>query len=140
MACLRKSEDLRHTRCAMEQSPNHLLEAPRRGRGASSLSVGPHYCFMRMAKNAQSLPTRPNCHVSDSRNAHYGLTLTFRGLDSWHGILMRPRRIVSGNFWLEPRKVTMNHIMCGIADQPQLANAHTSHFIGKRFIRWLHCW
>jgi hypothetical protein len=29
MDCLRKSEDLRHTRCAMEQSPNHPLEETR---------------------------------------------------------------------------------------------------------------
>src|SRR6266508_785516 len=34
-------------------------------------------CLKRMAKNAQSLPTRPSCRVSVSRNAHYGFIATF---------------------------------------------------------------
>jgi hypothetical protein len=29
-------------------------------------------------------------------------------------------------------------VMCGIAHQPQLVEAHTRYFVGKRFIRQLH--
>jgi len=50
-------------------------------------------------------------NVLTMHTAHYWLIVTFRGTDSWRGLLMLPRRIVSGDFPLEPHKVTMNHII-----------------------------
>ena len=42
MACLRKSEDPRHPRCAMEQSPNHALQrTAASGRGCNRRSSRP---------------------------------------------------------------------------------------------------
>src|SRR4051794_30939303 len=45
---------------------------------------------------------------SASFNAHYGFTLTFRGVDSRQGIQMPQREIAKSDFRLEPRKLTMN--------------------------------
>jgi hypothetical protein len=44
-------------------------------------------------------------------NAHYRFTLTFRGADSWPGILMRSDRIAKLDFRLRSRKVRVNHII-----------------------------
>jgi hypothetical protein len=42
---------------------------------------------------------------------NYAIIVTLCGADSWRGLLMRPRRIVRGDFPLEPQEVTMNHII-----------------------------
>ena len=44
-------------------------------------------------------------------NAHYRVIVTFRGANFWHRVLMRHCGIGSTSFRLEPRKVTMNHII-----------------------------
>ncbi len=44
-------------------------------------------------------------------NAHYRFIVTFRGANFWHRVLMRHCGIGSTSFRLEPRKVTMNHII-----------------------------
>jgi hypothetical protein len=43
-----------------------------------------------------------------SDTAHYWFIVTLCGADSWRGLLMRLRRIESGNVPLEPQEVTMN--------------------------------
>jgi hypothetical protein len=44
-------------------------------------------------------------------SAHYWFIVTFRGADSWSGLLMQSDRIAKPSFRLRPRKVTMNHII-----------------------------
>jgi hypothetical protein len=43
--------------------------------------------------------------------AHYRLTLTLRGVDSGRGVLLRSSKMKAASFRLQPRKMTINHIM-----------------------------
>jgi hypothetical protein len=53
------------------------------------------------------------CALSTYYTAHYRPILTFRGANFWHDILMWHCRIAIASFRLEPREMTVNHMIEG---------------------------